>query len=184
MPIQRVVRKVDQATLTEVAETHLEPYKLVKITFRGSGDSFFSEGQDTMFLDDDYLEASVRVNQFKWDNEGRQRGSITLFNAENNDAVALVLQNRVAGNLISIYQTYRTTPGNNTPPELIVVGECGSADINPDTGEITIGVSAVGETNKFIPNRYFTPAEGFNHIPQVGQQIVWGNEVFVFERAR
>lgn len=185
---QRIARPVAGDTLTESGQVHVEPYNIVKIDFPVVGERHFSEGQTTTFDSGDgdkvYLSSSIKVNNFSWKKDGTQVGSITLFNSENNDAAALVLENRIAGNPIEIYQTYRTTVGNNTTPVLYIKGECSKSVIDPDKGEIKIDVVSEGVDTKYIPNRYFTPSEGFNHLPATGLSITFGNEIFIFERAR
>jgi hypothetical protein len=134
-----------------------------------------STGPQITFENDVYIEGQVSVSTFKWDEAGRQNGSIRLSN-EGNSASALILNSTTNDIGIEIYATYLIAGGGNTDPQLYVRGVMDGGDIQPNEAIVNV-VSTTSQT-AFLPNRYHTIDEGFNYLPIEGEVIIWGEEVF------
>lgn len=165
--------------LTEIAIDFTRPVYLVKMLFP-SGTVHVSTGPQITFEGDVYQEGQVKVSTFRWNSDGTQQGEIFLSN-ENNASSALILNGTVNDVIIEIYKTYLIAAGGNTTPVLYVKGSMDGSDVGPS--ESRVGVLATTGSTGFVPNRYFTVAEGFNWLPIEGEKITWGDEVFILQEA-
>jgi len=177
---QRVIRRLDSTTLTEIDTNHTKPVYLVKMMFT-EGEYYVSSGKAITFEGNVYVSGQVNVGTFRWSNPGQQEGDIELFN-ENNSASALVLNNKVSDVPIEIYKTYVKSDDSNTTPVLLVKGVMDEPVITPYSAKINVLSSR--SLTEFIPRRYYTVSEGFNFLPSDGQVINWNNERFVLESDR
>lgn len=165
---------------TEIANDFTRPVYLVEMQF-DAGSAYMSTGPQISFGGNIYAEGQVSVGTFVWNGEGQQQGNIRVFN-ENNSAAALVLNNGINEVPILIYKTYLIAAGGNTVPELMISGIMNGAQLNASSAEISV-LSSKSSAN-FIPNRYYTEAEGFNFLPEDDQVVFWNGEYFVLEQMR
>jgi hypothetical protein len=168
-------RTLDAGNLTEIAIDFTRPVYLVKMLFP-AGSVFMSTGPQITYSGDVYQEGQVSVGSFTWNSDGTQAGEVVLSN-ENNSASALILNGTVNDVEIEIYKTYLIAGGGNTTPVLFVKGSMDGSDVGASSSRV--GVLATTAQTGFIPNRYFTIAEGFNWLPVEGEKITWGDEVFI-----
>ncbi|HEY0818994.1 MAG TPA: hypothetical protein VGD46_09465 [Rhizobacter sp.] len=126
-----------------------------------------------------YGAGQIDVGTMTWDPDAGQTGEIELFN-DRNAAVAIVLANGVAEVPCTVYDCYLRTNGRPTAPLVTVKGVLTDSDITPTSAIVTVATVKAGV--EYIPNRYCTPAEGFNWLPPDGAQVTWGGELYIFER--
>jgi hypothetical protein len=98
-----------------------------------------------------------------------------------------------SGNLLVLeYDTVTSTNGRiqyyplsgatlNTTPVLYVTGSMDGSNVDYDRS--SVGVLSTTAQTGFVPNRYFTQANGFNWLPIEGEKITWGDEVFILQEA-
>lgn len=172
-----VVRALDAETQAEVAIDFTQPVYLVKMLFP-AGDVYVSSGKQITFEGNIYIEGQVSVGTVRWDANGRQSGEIVLSN-EDNAATALILGTSVNDIQIEIYQTYLLPGGGNTQPQTYLKGSMDGSKVGASSSTVRV-LSTASETG-FVPNRYYTAAEGFSWLPIDGETIVWGGEVFVLQ---
>lgn len=172
-----VVRKTSAAERVEIEIDFTRPVYLVKMLFP-TGTVFMSSGPQITFDGDIYIEGQVSVGTIRWNANGQQSGMITLSN-ENNAATALILGSSVNDVKIEIYQTYLIAAGGNTAPSFYLKGSMDGSKVGPSRSEVRV-LSTASETG-FVPNRYYTAAEGFLWLPIDGEVVVWGEEVFVLQ---
>jgi len=170
----QIERSLPAAVKTEIAIDFTRPVFLVKLKF-ATGEKYVSSGPQITFDSNVYIEGQVSVGTFAWGADGNQSGQITLSN-EANAAAALILGNNVNDVEVEIFKTYLIAAGGNTAPQLYVRGSLDGPKIEASRATVTV-ISTSSETG-FVPNRYYTPAEGFNWLPIDGEVITWGTEVF------
>lgn len=174
---ERIVRALEVGTSDELAQQHVRPFHLAKITF-GEGMYFVSEGPEIVFGGDTYLEGRCELGQFTWTPDGQQEGEIRLLN-DGNAASALALNNRVAGAPITVYLVYQKEDGSFTTPEVYAVGALDQAIIEPD--QVVAEIKTTGAGTTFFPNRSYSQNNGFNYLPIPGMVVVWGDERYELE---
>ena len=168
-------RNLPSDSLTEIAIDFTRPVYLVNMLFP-SGASHLSTGPQITFDSNVYSEGQVSVGTFRWNADGSQEGDITLSN-ESNAASALILGGTINDIEIIIYKTYLIAAGGNTAPQVYVRGSMNGSNLSPDSA--VVGVLSSTAQTAFVPNRYHTVNEGFNWLPVSGEQITWGDEVFL-----
>ena len=173
----QVKRNLPANAVTQTEIDFTRPVYLVKMEFP-AGTQYLSTGPQITFDSNVYQEGQVQVGSFRWNADGSQQGDIILFN-ENNAASALILNGTVNDVSIEIYKTYLIAGGGNSDPYLYVKGSMDGSNVEPDRA--VVGVLSTSAQTGFLPNRYFTAAEGFNWLPVSGEKITWGDEVFVLE---
>ncbi len=169
-----ISRVIGTDTATEIGIDLTRPVFLVKMSF-DTADQFMSSGAQITFDSDVYVEGQVKVSTFTWNSDGVQTGKVSIHN-ENNVAAALILNEGVNDVPISIYLTYMIAAGGNTTPELVVAGSMDGGSLT--SAMLSIRVLSTNAAAQFIPNRYYTDVEGFNHLPVDGSIITWGGETF------
>ncbi len=178
--VDQIIRDLPSDSLTEIAIDFTRPVYLVKMLFP-AGTRHISSGPQITFSSDIYIEGQISVGTFIWNADGSQSGDLTLSN-ESNAASALILAGTVNDIIVEIYQTYLKAAGGNTVPQLWVKGSMnGAPKISASQSVINV-LSTTAQTG-FIPNRYFTAAEGFNWLPVDGEVVIWGEEAFVLDAA-
>lgn len=175
-----ISRIIGADTQTEIGIDFTRPVFLVKMDFPIAS-QFMSTGPQITFDSNVYVEGQVSVSTFTWSADGVQTGGISIYN-ENNAAAALILNQGVNDIPISIYLTYLIAGGGNSTPELLVSGVMNGGNLSPS--KLTISVLSTASAAQFIPNRYYTSAEAFNHLPVDGSVITWGGERFILEQDR
>jgi len=170
----QIERNLPAAVEAELAIDFTRPVFLVKMKFV-TGEKYVSSGPQITFETNVYIEGQVSVGTFTWDADGRQTGQITLSN-EANAASALILGNNVNDVIVEIYKTYLIAGGGNTAPQLWVLGSLDGGRVEPSKSVMRV-LSTASETG-FVPNRYYTVAEGFNWLPIDGEVVTWNGEVF------
>ena len=175
-----ISRSIGSDTGTEVAIDFTRPVHLVKMEFP-SATSYMSTGPQITFDSNVYLEGQVNVGTFTWSSDGIQKGKINIHN-ENNVAAGLILNEGVNDISISIYLTYMIVGGSNSTPELLVSGVMDGGDLTAES--LSISVVSTKSSAQYIPNRYYTEAENFRHLPVDGSVITWGGEKFTLEQRR
>lgn len=166
-----------------VTETEIDftrPVYLVKMLFPGTP-TYLSTGPQITYDSNVYQEGQVSVGSFRWNPDGSQQGNIVLSN-ENNAASALILNGTVNDIEIEIFKTYLIAGGGNSDPYLYVKGVMDGSDVGPDRA--AVGILSTSAQTGFVPNRYYTIAEGFNWLPIEGEKITWGDEVFILKEAK
>ncbi len=169
-----VERNLPAAVKTELAIDFTRPVFLVKMKF-DTGEQYVSSGPQITFETNVYIEGQVSVGTFVWDADGSQSGMITLSN-EANAASALILGNNVNDIGVEIFKTYMIAGGGNTAPQFYVRGSLDGSKIG--ASKATLRVLSTSSETGFVPNRYYTVAEGFSWLPIDGEVITWGTEVF------
>lgn len=173
-----ISRAIGADTDTEIAIDFTRPVFLVKMEF-DTATQYVSSGPLISFESNTYVEGQVHVGTFTWDGDGNQSGKVKIYN-ENNSAASLMLNEGVNDIPITIYLTYMIAGGGgNTTPELLVAGTMNGGSLNAK--ELIISVLSTKVAGQFLPNRYYTIAEGFNHMPIDGSSIMWGGEKFILE---
>ncbi len=168
-------------TQTEIAIDFTRPVFLVRMDFP-TASQFMSTGPQITLDSNVYVEGQVSVSTFTWSADGVQRGAISIHN-EQNAAAALILNEGVNDIPISIYLTYMIAGGSeNSTPELLVAGVMNGGNLTPE--KLVISVLSTKSAAQFIPNRYYSSAEAFNHLPVDGSVITWGNEKFTLQADR
>lgn len=175
----KIERTLDAGNLTQIAIDFTRPVFLVEMAFP-SGSVYLSTGPQITFNSNVYQEGQVSLGTFEWTSDGVQRGSITLSN-ENNAASALILSGTVNDIEIIIHKTYLIAGGGNTTPDFYLRGSMDGSDVGYSRS--TIGVLSTTAQTAFVPNRYYTVAQGFNWLPVEGEKITWGDEVFILRQA-
>lgn len=170
-----ITRDLPSDALTEIAIDFTRPVYLVEMLFP-SGTLYLSTGPQITYNSNIYQEGQVSVGSFAWNSDGTQTGNITLSN-ENNAASALILGGTVNDVVINIYKTYLIAAGGNTTPVLYVTGSMDGSDVGYSSSRV--GILSTGSQTGHLPNRYFTPAEGFHWLPIEGEKITWGEEVYI-----
>ena len=175
----KIERPLGAGTLTELAIDFTRPVYLVQMLFP-SGTIYLSSGPQITFDSNVYQEGQISVGSFEWTSDGIQRGTLTLSN-ENNAASALILAGTINDIEVIIYKTYLIASGGNTTPEYYLRGSMDGSEVGYDRS--TVGVLSTTAQTSFIPNRYYTVAQGFNWLPVEGEKITWGDEVFILKQA-
>lgn len=161
----------------EIVETHTKPFFIVKIEFAG-GTQYLSEAQEVTHEGDDYLTGGVKVNQFRWTPEGGQSGSISLLN-ENNAAAALILNNAIDDVMVTIYKCYALTSTTNTTPVISSMGVLNGSRLTPMDAMLPVVTSKA--STEYVPNKFYTVAEGYNWLPPEGTVVQWAGEKYVLQ---
>lgn len=175
-----ISRTIGLDTQTEIAIDFTRPVFLVKMDFP-TASQFMSTGPQITFDSNIYVEGQVSISTFTWSADGIQKGAISIHN-ENNSAAALILNEGVNDIPISIYLTYLIAGGTNSTPELLVAGVMNGGNLTPE--KLVISVLSTKSAAQYIPNRYYTSAESFNHLPVDGSVITWGGQKFTLEQDR
>lgn len=169
-----VIRNLPGDVLPEIAIDFTRPVYLVRMFFL-DGTRFLSSGPQITFNSDVYIEGQISVGTVSWDSDGAQVGQLTMSN-ENNAASALILGGGINDIIVEIYQTYLISGGGNTTPTFYLKGSLDGSRVEPSS--VTLRILSTSSETGFVPNRYYTAAEGFNWLPIDGEIITWGNEVF------
>lgn len=175
-----IKRHLPASAVVQTAIDFTRPVYLVKMLFP-SATTYLSTGPQITYDGNVYQEGQVSVGGFRWNPDGSQQGDIVLSN-ENNAASALILNGTVNDVGIEIYKTYLIAPEGNTTPYLYVKGVMDGSDVTPRDAEV--GVLSTNAQTGFLPQRYYTIAEGFNWLPIEGEKITWGDEVFILQQER
>ena len=111
-----------------------------------------------------------------------QDGSLVLGNTDYTVG-ALVLGEGIAGRAVNVWKIYGETPAL-TDPVLVFSGVADGAAINPDGGDVTIGLQQAGGVTLYCPRTYINRASGFSWIPADGTLIQWNGETFRLSREK
>ena len=123
----------------------------------------------------------MHVGTFTWTPDGTQKGRVKLYN-ENNNASALILNEGVNDIPITIWLTYLIAGGGNTTPTPYCLGAMNGGSLNAT--ELTIDVMSTKSAAQFLPNRYYSLDQGFNHMPVDGSIITWAGQKFELQKDR
>lgn len=172
-------RSLTAAVQTELANAATTPAYFVEILF--STPLRLSSRETLTWSGNSWLAWDVRVAGLNADAASSTvDGRLTLGDADNTLA-ALVLGEGIADRVINVWKFYGSVPAAADPVQ-VFAGVGDEADINPDDGQVTIGLVQRGGTTLYSPRRYITRAEGFNFLPATGSLLSWNGETIRLTR--
>lgn len=159
----------------ELSSAWFEPVYLV--CFHFPGDPFYVSSQRQVVIDGiEYRAHGVELGK-AIEFLDHTTTDVTLYlTNENNLASALILNYGLRGVEVTIREVQFREDGTHTPPVLLFKGECGSVRLRPEYAEISLKKPRA--RTRFAPDITFSPANGFNHLPQAGEVVVINGEKY------
>jgi hypothetical protein len=176
----RIVRDVDASVLAAIGDDHTKPIHLVKLEFAGPTFYYLSTEDTIVFDTNTYVGGLTNVSQVSWTIDGSQHCSIEIYNEED-FAADIVFGNVFAGATATVWLTHRKHDNTLATPVLYAVGSCDDIELSPESA--TFVITALQLRTRFVPNRYFTVAEGFNWLPPENTVIIWNGAKYLLEGA-
>ena len=176
-----MTRAISTTMATAIAEVINRPVYLVKIELNG-GDLYASSSPVEISWDGQSWQAlDARIGSFTQGPNGIASASIQ-FPGHNNPLALSVAAGNHMGKPADVYLGYVDSDGAILEdPELLISGRCGGGAVN-DSG-VSVNVLEGRSTRYgYAPRRWFTPDNGFHHLPKGGQVIHWKDEKIVLTR--
>lgn len=169
-------RLISPATLAATRATVTSPGYLVEIDF--STPVYLSSRGLMVWSGQNWVPWGIGVAlEFDGANSSLN-GTLRLLNTDLAIG-ALVLGEGIAGKAIQIWSFYGDAALADDDPEPIFSGVGNGAEIDPDSGIVTISMQQVGGTTLYCPRTYINAASGHSFVPPTGTIINWNGETFV-----
>jgi hypothetical protein len=118
-----------------------------------------------------------KISGLASDGRGEQKGRIELINSDLAYG-ALVLNEGWADRGCRVWEFY----GNNPADARLVLDGVGDvAEINPDSGRVSLSVVGESLRTAQFPGRVIGRATGFNHLKPAGSKLTWGGQTYILE---
>jgi hypothetical protein len=161
--------------LSAVGSAHTRPGHFVYIDF-STPVRLCSRG-DTVWQGQSWVGVGLSRPVYQGDANGIQSGRLTAT-ALDASLLALCLGEGIADRAVRIWAFDAAALATSDPVlEFDGVGDSCTGDAQ----KVTFALASERAGVLFAPNLLCIPGNGFNHLPQRGQVVAWGNEVFEFD---
>lgn len=170
-----VGRDVD-ATLIELASRpHTRPVHLVKLSF-GDQVQYLTDRETRSYNGHTYVGHAIEMGEVTWTPDGEQSGMLTMLN-DQKAATAIILGAPAAEVACEVLISYLNEDNELAEPELLVEGVITGPTLSATDAVMPIMSDRFAV--EYLPNEFFTRANGFTRLRRRGEVFIWRNEKYV-----